>query len=141
VALRIGECHIGQGHFAEALKSLFKAYYLQPEDNRVLRAIAWCYLQENDASKAENYYAKLLANTPQPDDYINAGHTAWIDGRIGEAVLRYKTYLAKSHYKGLIDDIFRDDEDLLHAHGIADDDVRLMSDILKTANTASAELQ
>ncbi len=127
VALRYGECLVRLGRFDEALKKFYKTYYLAPDNRIARRAIAWCCLQTEQDEQAETYYAKILADAPEAEDWLNAGHAAWIMGEVKEAVVRYAR-----HLQCLPDadgaDLFAADRDFLIARGFSADELCIMAD-------------
>lgn len=131
VSLRRGECYIATREFDLALKSLFRAYYLRPDNSRILRAMAWSFLQLGQDENAEKYYSHLLGAAPIREDYLNAGHAAWLSGNMREAVQRYKTFIALAPNDSLEPDIFAADRELLIARGIDADELRVMEDLLR----------
>lgn len=140
--LRAGECLILLGNYAAALQKLYKAYYLSPDSDVALRAIAWCCLQDKQDEQAETYYQKLLDKQPAPDDYLNAGHAAWVGGNVQKAVERYLVYFKQKETVDVADDIFNEDLDFLKSRGITTDDIHIMSDVLKNElqNAADSSL-
>lgn len=131
-ALRTALCHMEQEDFEAAMPQLYKAYYLAPDNADVLRAIAWCCFRLHDDEKAEGYYAKLLAATPKAEDYLNAGHVAWVMGNVGEAVKRYTNYLQQQPQDFLVGDTFKADASLLQERGISQDELNIMCDALSS---------
>lgn len=129
--LRAGECHVVMADYPSALQKFYKAYYLSSENLVAMRAIAWCCLQEGQDEQAETYYQKVLDKQPEADDYLNAGHAAWVSGNVQTAVQRYLEYLRHKHTDIVTDHIFDDDLEFLKSRGLTSDDIHIMSDILK----------
>lgn len=128
--LQAGRCYAHFERYDEAFERLFKADYLAPEDSRVRRAVAWYSLMAGKAEQAERYCAKLLADRPTVDDWQNAGHAAWVSGRVGEAVLRYRKAVEELHCDFPPSDFWTRDADLLSRYGLTHDDLRLMADLV-----------
>ena len=80
--------------------------------------------------EARTYYAKLLEHDPRAEDRQNAGHAVWLAGSAGEALGLYLRYM---HAKDSDYDparLFEDDRHWLCSHGIQDEDIRIMCDVL-----------
>ena len=88
--LNIGSCYLEMKNYAEALKYYFKVDYLDAHGSKAWRPVAWCSFLIGKYDQARNYYDKLLAYSPDYQDYMNAGHTAWALQNIKEAVAFYK---------------------------------------------------
>ena len=127
VAIHQAESLICMQRYDEAFKYLFKANYLNPQSTLATRALAWCSLLTGKYEQAEKYYQKVLAQSPTPTDYLNAGHTAWLQGHIAEAVNRYRKSLNnETHTLNFI----KEDEDLLKRAGLTNEDLAMMRDAL-----------
>lgn len=130
IALHMGECMLQQERYDDARKVLFKAYYLKQDAPAIWRALAWCSLMTDHVDEARTYYAKLLEHDPRAEDLQNAGHAAWLAGSAGEALGLYLRYM---HAKDSDYDparLFEDDRHWLCSHGIQDEDIRIMCDVL-----------
>ncbi len=126
-ALRHGECLVQLGHFEEAQKKFFKTYYLAPDNRVARRAIAWCCLQMGKEDEAETYYTKILADAPEAEDWLNAGHAAWLMGNVKAAVERYAHHL-QTLPTNAQHDIFAADRDFLIHRGFTPDELCIMAD-------------
>ena len=80
--------------YAEAMPRLHKANYLSEDNPAVHRALAWCCLRTADYGQATRHYDRVLQLAPTPADHLNAGHAAWLDGHVPEAVRHYTAALA-----------------------------------------------
>ena len=127
--LRIGECYMSLHQPKLAFSVLYKADYLQP-DGKALRALAWCSLLSGNLEQAETYYAKILALNPSASDYFNAGHSAWLNHNIAEAVHRYQASAESSKLDFVPSDFFDDDAWLLKEHGVTRNELLLMRDAI-----------
>ena len=130
ILLQAGRCYAHFERYDEAFERFFKADYLAPEDGRVQRAVAWYSLVAGKPEQAERYYAKLLAVSPSADDWQNAGHAAWVSGRVGEAVLRYRKAVGALQCDFPPVDFWMRDADVLARYGLLHDDLRLMADLV-----------
>lgn len=130
--LRMADCLIHEQRFDEALPILFKAEYLDPSTGCPLRALAWCSLLTGRKEQAERYYLKILATTSTTaEDYLNAGHCAWLSGNITNAVNRYKVSIKKSQPSENVNDFFGDDTVFLYKSGLSENDLQIMIDCLR----------
>ncbi|MDR1408030.1 MAG: tetratricopeptide repeat protein [Tannerella sp.] len=89
--LLTGHCYMDLKNYAEALKHYFKADYMEHEHVRAWRAIAWCSFLSGKYEQARNYYARILAGSPQMQDCLNAGHTELALGQTKKALEHYRT--------------------------------------------------
>lgn len=131
LSLHQAECLIHLSRYDEAFKFLFKADYLDPDSGQAMRALAWCSLLTQKYEQAERYYEKVLAKSPSYSDWLNAGHAAWLQGRIKDAVARYRKSLAAAREAGnndMAENFLLADSDMLHQAGITDEDMALMTD-------------
>jgi hypothetical protein len=62
--LLIGEAHLGEGHFPEAIAELGDALELDPENLRALRLLARAHLLHGDTEDAINLYGALAESLP-----------------------------------------------------------------------------
>lgn len=127
VALRQAECLMRQQRYEEAFKFLYKADYLSPESGNATRALAWCSLLTAKYEQAERHYRKILEKSPTPEDYLNAGHAAWLGGNPAEALARYRKALDGADEASF----FADDREMLLKAGLSADDLAMMTDALK----------
>lgn len=130
IALRQAECYIQLKQYDEAFKFLFKADYLQPNSHLTERAIAWCSLLTKKYSQAENYYTKILKDSPTSTDFLNAGHSAWLIGNISNAVERYKKALELNGNQSST--FLSNDRDMLIIAGKTEEDIAMMTDVVIT---------
>ena len=77
------------GDLQGALSHYYHANYLQPDDARTLRAIAYVELLNGNAAKSSDYYARILEKEPTAEDYLNAGHARMAEGKFREAEEMY----------------------------------------------------
>jgi len=136
-------CFMSQGKYEEALKIFYQMEYEGKHVNMSMRSIAWCSLKIGKLETAERYYRKLmdLGEKTHWEDYLNAGHTAFIAGDWKLAKERYRTYIPlymKEHPKDSTSGIapFDADKQELMNHGINKADLNLMRDIVLSKNEA-----
>ncbi len=128
--LHAGECLIWLRRYDEALKKLYKAYYLSPDDRRVWRALVWAELQVGRFEEAEGHFSLILGRQPEDGDYVNAAHCAWLSGNIVLALSRYRLALSQMPTETKPEDLLTPDKDLLTAHGITQTDIYIMRDAI-----------
>ena len=133
--IETGLCLIQLKQWQEASQRFFR---LELEERHVIpsqRAIAWCSLLQGKTEQALRYYGKIMATTAvRWQDYINAGHAAWVQGNTPKAIEYYKEYLR--HY--LTDDPkitdaltpFNKDNELLLSLGKKQHEIDIMHDII-----------
>lgn len=129
---QIGHCLADLKRYEEALAYFFKVEYFDSKSAKVWRAIAWCSFVTGKYEQAKRYYNKLLGEKPEAQDYLNAGHTAWVSGNMGEAVKYYTScadYMS-DNWETFSLQFNKDKEDLL-AQGILEKDIPLMLDLIK----------
>ena len=74
VQLNIGHCYLELKEYEEALKNYFKVEWLDDTNTRVWRSIAWCSFLSNKFDVSQKYYQKVIRDTPNSHDFLNAGH-------------------------------------------------------------------
>ncbi|MBR3548193.1 MAG: hypothetical protein IKN86_11670 [Bacteroidaceae bacterium] len=134
-------CFMNQGKYEDALKIFYQMEYEGKHVNMSMRSIAWCSLKLNKLETADRYYRKLmeLGEKTRWEDYLNAGHTAFIAGNWNLAKERYKTYIPiyqkehpDDHTSGIAP--YDADKDELMNHEISIADINLMRDIVLSKN-------
>lgn len=128
-AFRCGECLVRLERYDEALREFFKSDYLSPGNLSASRAIAWCSVLTGKIPQARKYYGKIIAAEPRPDDYVNAGHAAWIDGDMQGAASLY-SHTSKSMEPDDFCRKFEADTAVLATYNISEEDMRLMEDLI-----------
>ncbi len=132
VLMQIANCYIELGKYSQALKIYFKLDAEQGDDPKIWRAITWCSFIAWNIQKADYYAQKLLDNQPTAHDYLNAGHIAWCQRRIGDVVELYqKCIKAQNNNWDLFIESFNEDKLHLIANGVDADEIPLMLDVLK----------
>ena len=134
VLLHIGHCYLEQQQYDEALKYYFKVEYLDPSNTKARRGVAWCSFVVGKYDQARTVYRKLIADHPQPEDYLNAGHTEWAMRNIKGAVAHYQQAIAGEDFQTFTTHFDADRPALLRA-GITPDEVAMMLDELRYATT------
>ena len=125
-----GECLLEMGHADKALPHFLHIDYLKPHYMPAMRAITWCSLLVGQLQQAENYYRRIEANNPNPEDHIYGGHTAWLSGDTRLAVTRYRRFTSSAVQAGKIFHFSEDDIRLLTSRGLHAEDIHFMEDYL-----------
>ncbi len=127
-----GSCQAGLGHYDEALKNFFEIDYQENGSTpKVWRAIGWCSFMDGKLKQAKKYYDKLIADKPQATDYLNGGHVAWCAGDAALAAGLYSLSMITLGDKEAFLQLFLKDKDTLLAHGIREEDIPIMCDLIK----------
>ena len=87
--MNTGNMLLETGDNAGALSHFYHANYLQSENPKIMRAVAWAELLNGNFDKSADYYNRIIAIAPQASDYLNAGHAAVLRHNIKEAVNMY----------------------------------------------------
>ena len=74
VQLNIGHCFLELKQIEEALKNYFKVEWMDDTNTRVWRSIAWCSFLAHNFEVSQRYYVKILQNSLNGHDFLNAGH-------------------------------------------------------------------
>lgn len=89
-------CAVETGNIHLALQRFYHADYLKVGDEEIQRGLAWAELLAGHYDKAEKFYSILTSGSPTAADWLNAGHTAHLQGRFQEAADRYRRAAADS---------------------------------------------
>jgi tetratricopeptide (TPR) repeat protein len=132
ILMQIGHCYLELGKFKEALNVYFKMDAVEGEDVKVWRAISWCSFVSGNISQADYYVKKLLEDKPTTHDYLNAGHIAWCQRRLQDAVELYRRSLnLQQNNLDVFLEALNDDRPYLIANGVDKDEIPLMLDALQ----------
>ena len=132
VLMQIGHCYLELRKFKEALNSYFKLDALEGENIKVWRAILWCSFVSGNIQQAQYYVNKLMDNLePTSQDYLNAGHVAWCQRKIKEAIEFYRKSLNlhQNNWEIFLE-TFNEDKLYLIANGIDKDEIPLLVDTI-----------
>ncbi|MFT3753052.1 MAG: CDC27 family protein [Paludibacter sp.] len=136
IMMQIGHCYVELGKYKEALNVYFKLDALENEDARVWRAISWCSFVSGNVSQADYYVKKLLVEKPTAHDCLNAGHIAWCQRRLQDAVDLYRKSLSlQGNNMDAFLDALNDDQPYLIANGVDEDEIPLMLDALQSTDS------
>ena len=115
----------------EALAYFFKIEYGNPQSAKAQRAIAWCSFAAGKPEQALKYYEKAISNSPQMQDYLNAGHVHWSMGHAGKAAENYAKAAKLSPSMDDFITLFNKDEEILKEAGIPQEEIPLMRDLIR----------
>lgn len=130
ILLALAECYLKTSQFSHAFDKLFKADYLYPDGKITQRALAWCSFLTDKYEKANMYYNKILGNSPTSTDHLNAGHNAWAQGRVEQALHHYQQSLRLSSASVVPTNFFQRDAQVLTTKGITHIQMALMLDAI-----------
>ncbi|MDE6283776.1 MAG: hypothetical protein K2L97_07285 [Muribaculaceae bacterium] len=101
-SLAIGRAHLALGHYAEAVKAFYKAFYLDEKSGKALRPLAWSLLLDKQFDQSRKYYERIITDfDPRPEDYLNMGHLSLATGHFDEAQNFYRlSILSRPHPTG-----------------------------------------
>lgn len=131
ITISIGHCYLELKNYSEALKCFFKVDYMD-SNSKAWRPIAWCSFLTGKYDQARNYYKKILADQPNTQDLLNAGHTEWALQNIKGAIEFYRQAIEKEdgNFYKFQEEFNQDIPDLIVA-GIEDSEISLMMDQLR----------
>jgi tetratricopeptide (TPR) repeat protein len=135
ILMQIGHCNVELGKYKEALNVYFKLDALGDENVKVWRAIVWCSFISGNIKQADYYIKKILENEPNAQDYLNAGHIAWCQHNLTEALEFYRKNLnLKQNNWELFLEAFNEDKSYLISNGIDTDEISLFIDEMNPIN-------
>ena len=92
VAYAYGTTLASEGNFVAAEQQFHKAEYLDPDNLKVLRALAWCQFMNGKPDAAAANYAKIISRDSTPGDILNAAHTERARLKMADAISLYTSY-------------------------------------------------
>ncbi len=130
--ISIGHCRTELKQYDEALKSYFKVEYLSPGNKKIWRPIGWCSLLVGKKQQSEQYFRKLVEDSPNKFDLMNMGHVQWCLGKRNIALDYYKQSMRDAEMsEKVFMEAFHEDLDHLLQQGVDADDVPIMLDQLR----------
>ena len=112
--------------YEEALQLLFKLDLAEDNNVKAWRGITWCYFALDKLEMAQKYSDRLIALTPDANDWLNAGHIAWCQGNVPQAIQCYRN--ASKLSEDIRKAFFRD-KHLLTGKGFNETDLSLMAEL------------
>ena len=89
-AINLAYALIESGDYVAASVQLREVEERGGAGRKLDRALAWCAFMSGDMDTARERYRSVLHDAPTAQDFLNAGHFAWAEGRIGDAVVLYR---------------------------------------------------
>lgn len=124
-----GQCLEKLELYAEALPIYYQVLVSEPENEHVIRAIAWCDFLCEDYEECDRYFRKLLPLN-HADDLMHYGHLLFVRGQRREALNYYqKAREQHASLKAFLQS-FRPERQLLLEKGVPRSDVYMMEDQL-----------
>ena len=134
ILMQIGHCMVELKRFKDALNIYFKLDAFDDDNVKVWRAITWCSFVAGNIQQADYYAKKILEKEPTLQDLLNAGHIAWCQHKVAEAIEFYRRNFELLHYnRELFLESFNDDKVYLIANGVDKDEIPLLLDALISA--------
>lgn len=126
----IGSCLTELQRYDEALNYFFKLDFMEANNVKAWKAIGWCSFLCGKLEQARKYYDKVLNSQPDFNDYLNAGHVAWISGDLEQTATLYGKAVTACRNKNSFLESFEKDKSLLLSMGISEDEIPLVLDMI-----------
>ncbi len=121
-------CLIHQEQYTEAQNKLYQLNYEDPENDFVIRALAWSLTCDEKQEQADKFYQQLINRKhPAAEDYQNYGYCLWLQGETDQAAQQFRLYT-----KNLNNSIFHFDKAWLNKRGISDLDILMMEALIES---------
>lgn len=132
VILQIGQCLATLRRYDEALAYFFKVEYLGKASENAQRAIAWCYFMTGKYEEALRFYNKLLQSNARilSSDYLNMGHIYVVQDDIPDALKYYREARKGYATHGDFIRMYNSDTEILKEHGVAQEMIYLIPDMV-----------
>lgn len=134
VLFHAGTCLAELKRYDEALQYFFRLNLMDDNDPKTWRAIGWCSLLSGRWGQAAKYYARIPQDSRTADDWLNAGHVAWVSGDLPTAAAHYRQSALKYPDHAAFREAFGKDADTLVDLGIQPEDIPLMEDLALSAD-------
>lgn len=128
ILFHTGICLAELKRYDEALQYFFRLDLMDDNDLKTWRAIGWCSLLSGRWGQAAKYYARIPLTDRTADDWLNAGHVAWVSGDVPTAVSHYHQAATRYPNQTTFREAFDKDSDILVHLGIQPEDLPLMKD-------------
>lgn len=129
IIMSSGYARYDSGDIQGAIKDYYHANYLEPDNQRILRALAWAELLVGNSDKSVKLYDRIIADRPASTDYLNAGHAQLVSGNLKKAY-EYYTLSSKDDMNAF-EMAFKSDYDVLEKLGVQKITLNLILDKLK----------
>lgn len=129
IMLQIAACYANMAEYDIAADYLIKADFLDAENPKIMRALAWCNFLKENYERASEYCTRVLQIQADASDYLNAGHVAWLMGKVSEATIYYRQAAQACEQRQQFIEMFNKDIPLLEERGIPTTDIALMKEL------------
>lgn len=126
--MNLGNLMLDSNDISSALQHFYHANYLDPDNIKIIRALAWVELLNGNISKSKDYYGRIVSQDATDSDYLNAGHASLLSGDFKEALNFYR--LASENDKNEFIISFLEDLQILKKHGVDTTTALLILDAL-----------
>ncbi|MBO4612303.1 MAG: tetratricopeptide repeat protein [Bacteroidaceae bacterium] len=137
ILTELGLCLIQLEKWEDAEKRFYKLEFKGKRIVPSIRSIAWCCMNRGEYETAKNMYLRIFNERPAEatwEDYLNIGHTVWLQGDIAAAIVFYteyaQRYLATNPEAKDALQPYTEDQELLLSKGKAQEDINLMYDLI-----------
>jgi tetratricopeptide (TPR) repeat protein len=117
--------------YKDALNHYYEVELSHPEDEGLLRPLAWCLMQTGKAAKAVDCINRIPGESKLWNDYLNLGHALWVDGQQAEAFKAYRIAHQKSANPIRFHQALQQDERLLQRQGISTEACAMLKDVAR----------
>ncbi len=132
VRLQLVDCLSKTNQIKEALQELTELNKTYPNHDKILRKTVYLALLDNNLAQA-NYFQSLIFEQDNllAEDYLFAGHIAWIMNRGKEAIERYKRMCKTVNFDGKkINELFENNTKILLKYGVEKEEVILLKEAI-----------
>ena len=106
--LKMGRYLMESGDYDNAVRTLYKLYYLNPDNLHFIRTLAWCRCLQCNPEQALELYNKICSEDQSDSDILNRGHCYFALSRYSEAIEDYKTFIRRAGLKNFIQSLDND---------------------------------
>lgn len=138
IRLKLAACYLKCNEDEKAMEILHELYFRFPEQQDVLRLLAWGYAMRKEYDKAIDTYLKLRDLTTQSnqkqnvEDIYNIGICYWLKRNVEKARECFVKYARlKTDDDKELSDRFDEDEEFLQQRGVEKMDSYLMQDVVR----------
>lgn len=93
--MAMGDCLMELEDFEKASQQYYKINYLDGNNTRANRQLAWCQMMMRNLDKAKQLYDTILNGDVRAEDYLNMGHLSLAMADDNNALNFYKLYISQ----------------------------------------------
>jgi tetratricopeptide (TPR) repeat protein len=123
---RLAMCYLEDKNFEQALKLFYQIKYLKPDYPKIKNVLMWASLQCGKLPQAKELTEKVLADSPNTDDLVTAGHIFLALNDKKTAFLHYNAALMQIKNINEFVQIFEDGKEKLLELGIKEAHINYM---------------